>query len=49
MPAGQERPATSSASFINQVQAFINSGTLTQSDGQALTDAANAIRSNLGC
>jgi YVTN family beta-propeller protein len=35
--------------FINQVNAFINSRSLTRSEGQALIDAANAVRTGLGC
>jgi hypothetical protein len=41
------RPATSS--FVTQVHAFINSRALSQSQGQTLINAANAIRTNLGC
>lgn len=37
------------SSFISQVQGFINSGTLTASQGQALIDAANAIKTSIGC
>jgi hypothetical protein len=37
------------SSFINQVNALISNGSLTQSQRQALIDAANAIRTNLGC
>ena len=36
------------SSFSNQVSAFINSGALT-AEGQPLIDAANAIRTSLGC
>jgi YVTN family beta-propeller protein len=36
-------------SFINQVNAFINNGSLTPSQGQALINAANAIKTSLGC
>jgi CSLREA domain-containing protein len=35
--------------FINQVNAYIGNGTLTATQGQALIDATNAIRANLGC
>jgi ABC-type transporter Mla subunit MlaD len=35
--------------FINQVNAFINSGSLTAAQGQALIDAANAVRTSMGC
>jgi len=35
--------------FINQINAYIGSGTLTAADGQALIDATNAILANLGC
>jgi YVTN family beta-propeller protein len=35
--------------FANQVDAYVNSHTLTQAEGQALTDAVNAIKSDLGC
>ncbi len=37
------------SSFISQVQGFINSSTLTASQGQALIDAANAIKTSIGC
>ena len=37
------------SSFISQVQGFINSDTLTASQGQALIDAANAIKTSIGC
>ncbi len=36
-------------SFINQVNAFINNGSLTTIQGQALIDAADAIKASLGC
>jgi len=36
-------------SFINQVNAFINNHSLTQAQGQALIDAANAIKADSGC
>ena len=36
-------------SFINQVNAFISNGSLTQAQGQALINAANAAKTNLGC
>jgi len=36
-------------SFLNQVNAFINNGSLTQAQGQALIDAVNAVRTDLGC
>jgi hypothetical protein len=36
-------------SFINQVNAFLNSGSLATSQGQALINAANAIKTSLGC
>ncbi|HKU77758.1 MAG TPA: hypothetical protein VJR02_27840 [Pyrinomonadaceae bacterium] len=35
--------------FINQINAFINDGSLTQGQGQTLIDAANAIRASNGC
>jgi len=35
--------------FINHVQAFINNGSLTAAQGQALIDAANATKTNIGC
>ena len=35
--------------FINQVNALINNGSLTTSQGQALIEAANAIKTTLGC
>ncbi|HEU4508850.1 MAG TPA: beta-propeller fold lactonase family protein [Pyrinomonadaceae bacterium] len=37
------------SSFINQVKAFIGNGTLTPAQGQPLIDAANAIKSDIGC
>ena len=36
-------------SFINQVNAYISNGTLTAAQGQALIDATNDIRANIGC
>jgi hypothetical protein len=49
-----EREQTSAAcgqlgAFINQVNAYIGNGTLTAADGQALIDATNALRADLGC
>jgi hypothetical protein len=35
--------------FLNQVNAFINAGTLSVSDGQTLIDAAQSIRTRIGC
>jgi hypothetical protein len=35
--------------FIQQVQSFINNGTLTSADGQPLIDSAARIRNTLGC
>lgn len=35
--------------FINQVNGFINNGTLTPAQGQPLLDTANALKSNSGC
>ncbi|MGI0025647.1 MAG: FIMAH domain-containing protein, partial [Nitrososphaera sp.] len=35
--------------FINQVNDLISNGPLTPAEGQELIDAANAIRSELGC
>jgi len=35
--------------FINQVNAFINNGSLTAAQGQALIDAVNAIKADIGC
>jgi len=35
--------------FVNQVNADIGNGTLTAAQGQALINAANAIRANIGC
>jgi hypothetical protein len=47
---GHAAPACNQLSaFINQVNAFLNSGSLTGSQGQALINAANAIKNNLGC
>jgi len=37
------------SAFINQVNAFINSGSLSASQGQALIQAANVVRTNIGC
>ncbi len=36
-------------SIINQVNAFINSGSLTSAQGQALINAANVLKANIGC
>jgi hypothetical protein len=35
--------------FSNQVNAYVNSGTLTAAEGQSLLDAVNALESELGC
>ncbi len=35
--------------FINQVTAYIGNGTLNAAQGQALIDATNALRTDLGC
>lgn len=35
--------------FINQVNAYIGNGTLTAAQGQALIDATNALRADIGC
>jgi len=35
--------------FINQVNSFIKNRSLTQTQGQALIEAANALKTNLGC
>lgn len=35
--------------FINQVQAFINNGTLTPAQGQPLIDCANMVLNAIGC
>ena len=35
--------------FINQVQGYINNGTLSQAQGQPLIDSANSARAALGC
>jgi CSLREA domain-containing protein len=35
--------------FINQVNAYISNGTLTAAEGQALIDAVNAVRADIGC
>jgi len=35
--------------FLNQLNAYIGNGTLTAAQGQALIDATNAIKANLGC
>ena len=35
--------------FSNQVNAYVNSATLTAAEGQSLIDAVNALQSDLGC
>ena len=48
--AGQTSAACNQLSaFINQVTGLINNGTLTAAQGQPLINAANAIKTNLGC
>ncbi|HYR26817.1 MAG TPA: delta-60 repeat domain-containing protein [Thermoanaerobaculia bacterium] len=49
--AGEQAAAACSqlSAFSNQVNAYVNSGTLTAAEGQALIDAVNAIRADLGC
>jgi hypothetical protein len=37
------------AAFINEVNANVKSGKLTQQQAQPLIDAANAVRTQLGC
>lgn len=37
------------SSFINQVHSLINNGSLTEIQGQSLINAANAIKTSLGC
>ena len=50
LDAGQTGAACNQlSSFINQVNAFISNGTLTPAQGQLLIDAANALKTNLGC
>ena len=35
--------------FVNQVNAFINAGTLSEGTGQALIDTAESVRTRIGC
>ena len=35
--------------FINQVNGFVNARTLTAAQGQSLVNAANALKTNIGC
>ena len=50
LDAGQTAAACNQLSgFINQVNGFIGSGTLTPADGQPLIDAATALKTKLGC
>ena len=50
LDAGQTQAACSQlGAFINQVYAYIKSRTLTVAEGQSLIDAAQSIRTNLGC
>jgi len=37
------------SAFMRQVNAFVNSGALTQTQAQSLTNAANALKISLGC
>jgi hypothetical protein len=47
---GNTNPACNQLNaFINQVNAFLNSGILSQDEGQALIDAAEAVRNQIGC
>jgi hypothetical protein len=47
---GNSQPACNKIqAFINQVNAFVNAGTLSQTEGQALIDAAEAIQILNGC
>ena len=47
---GNTNPACNQLNgFINQVNAFLNSGILSQDQAQALIDAAEAIRTQIGC
>ena len=48
--AGQTAAACNQvSSFINQVNGFINNGSLTSAQGQELIDAANALKTKIGC
>jgi hypothetical protein len=50
LDAGQTTAACGQlGAFINQVNAYIGNGTLTAAQGQALIDATNALRTNIGC
>jgi CSLREA domain-containing protein len=50
LDAGQTTAACNQlGAFINQVNAYIAAGTLTAAQGQALIDATNAIRADIGC
>jgi hypothetical protein len=47
---GQTGPACNQFNaFINQVDAFVNSGVLTPAQSQALINAANAAKTAMGC
>lgn len=50
LDAGQTAAACNSISaFINQVNSYVSAGKLTAAEGQSLIDAAQSIRTNLGC
>jgi hypothetical protein len=50
LDAGQTNAACGQlGAFINNVNALINNHSLTQAQGQALIDAANAIKASNGC
>ena len=50
MNAGRTGPACNKMdSFLNQVRLLIEAGTLTPTLGQALANAANALKAAFGC
>lgn len=50
LDAGQTSQACGQlGAFINQVNAYIRNGNLTSAQGEALIDATNALRADIGC
>ncbi len=50
LEAGNKKSACNQLNaFINQVQAFVNAGTLSPEEGQALIDKAESIENKAGC
>ena len=47
--AGANAACNQLRAFVNQVNAFINAGMLSEGTGQALIDTAESVRPRIGC